>query len=593
MAYNKRGGKAGLGPGHGKQMLKRTVESWIEAAVDALSREHGNEPLPVQVERPAESAHGDYASNAALVLASKLKRKPRELAEELKQRLPGHGALERVAVAGPGFLNFYLRTDALRTEALRALREGRDYGRAQFGAGQRALVEFVSANPTGPLHVGHGRGAAYGDVLARLLGACGYRVEREYYINDCGRQAETLGLSVLLRRLTQTARTVPNFPQSAYQGAYINELAERLPPALDAPLGNLGTWPDPPPDADAEVCLDKYIAHAKQRLGEDYERLCSFAMDQILEGIRADLEHIGIVFDHWVRESQLRRDGQVTQVIEALERAGHLYYKDGATWFRASALGDEKDRVLVRENGEPTYFAADVAYHADKYRRGYDLIVNVWGADHHGYTERLRAALRALGLDDTRLEILLVQFVALSRGKERVAMSTRQGQYVCLDELYREVGTAPTRYTYILRNSGQHLDFDLKLASSASNENPVYYVQYAHARICSILRKAKDVPATDALTALGTQDVPEERQLMAELAAYPETVEASARQREPHLLAYYLQTLAGRFHVYYNHCHVLANDPQVRTARLGLVQAVRQVISNGLELIGIEAPEHM
>lgn len=593
MAYNKHGGKAGLGPGHGKQMLKRTVESWVEAAVGALSREHGSEPVPVQVERPAEPAHGDYASNAALVLASRLKRKPRELAEELKRRLPGHSALERAVVAGPGFLNFYLRTDALRSEVLRALREGRDYGRAQFGAGQRALVEFVSANPTGPLHVGHGRGATYGDILARLLGACGYQVEREYYINDCGRQAEVLGLSVLLRRLAQTARAAPSFPQGAYQGAYINELAERLPPDLDAPLGDLGAWPDVSPAADTEVRLDQYIAHAKQRLGEGYERLCSFAMDRILAGIRADLDYMGIAFDHWVRESQLRRDGRVAQVIKALERAGHLYYKDGATWFRASALGDEKDRVLVRENGEPTYFAADVAYHADKYHRGYELLVNVWGADHHGYIERLRAALRALGLDDTRLEILLVQFVALSRGKERVAMSTRQGQYVRLDELYREVGTAPTRYTYILRNSGQHLDFDLKLASSASNENPVYYVQYAHARICSILRKAGDAQATDTLAALGNEDVPEERQLMAELAAYPEAVEAAARQREPHLLTYYLQTLAGCFHVYYNRCPVLANEPHVRAARLGLVQAVRQVISNGLGLIGIEAPEHM
>ena len=335
------------------------------------------------------------------------------------------------------------------------------------------------------------------------------------------------------------------------------------------------------------------IAHARQQLGTRYDQLCDFAMTQILTGIRADLERMGITFDHWVRESELRRDGRVDQGLAELQRAGHLYYKDNATWFRASALGDEKDRVLVRDNGEPTYFAADVAYHADKYRRGYELMVNVWGADHHGYMERLRAALRALGLDEARLEIHLVQFVALCRGKRRVAMSTRQGRFIPLEELQREVGTVPARYTYITRNSDQHLDFDLELAKSTSNDNPVYYVQYAHARICSILRKAGTLPAPGVPGGLDADIPPEERALMAELAAYPETVEAAGRQREPHLLAYYLQTLAGRFHTYYNRCQVLTADRQLRTARLHLAEAVRQVIANGLGIIGIEAPERM
>lgn len=572
-------------------MLKRQVESWVAQAVQALC---GSAHAAVLVERPKNPAHGDYATNAALVLAAKLRCPPRELAERLRLQIPPGDILERVEIAGPGFLNFHLQTAAFHAAVTDMLQHPEGCGQHQFGQGRKVLVEFVSANPTGPLHVGHGRGAAHGDILARLLEACGYQVEREYYINDSGRQADILGLSIILRRLEHTACPGPAFPRAAYHGDYVREYAATLPTALDGLLDTLGDWPTPPdPDA-ADHCLDMLIAHARQGLGATaFERLTRSGTEHILQDIRADLAEMGITMDHWVYESELRRTAQVSRGIERLEQAGQLYHKDGAVWFRSSALGDTKDRVVLRDNGTPTYFAADLAYHLHKYQRGYDHIINIWGADHHGYVRRLQAALQASGVDATRLEIQLMQFVSLCRNRRRVPMSTRQGNYITLRELCREVGPAPARFIYITRNSDQHLDFDLELAKSGSRDNAVYYIQYACARICSILHKAGAVPIPASPAELQAADSPAERALMVELVQYPEIIEAATRQREPQLLASYLQTLAGAFHAYYNLQSVLVDDPAVRRARLYLVQAIRQVLGNGLGLAGIDAPERM
>ena len=572
-------------------MLKRQVESWVAQAVQALC---GSTHAAVLVERPQNPAHGDYATNAALVLASELRCPPRELAERLRLQMPAADILERVEIAGPGFLNFHLQTAAFHAAVTDMLQHPEGCGQHQFGRGRKVLLEFVSANPTGPLHVGHGRGAAHGDILARLLGACGYQVEREYYINDSGRQADILGLSIILRRLEHTARPGPAFPETAYRGDYVREYAATLPSAQDSALDALGDWPTPPDSETADNCLDMLIAHARQCLGASaFERLTRSGIEHILQGIRADLAEMGITIDHWVYESELRRTAQVSQGIERLRQAGQLYRKDGAVWFRSSALGDSKDRVVLRDNGTPTYFAADLAYHLHKYQRGYDHIINIWGADHHGYVQRLQAALQASGVDAARLEIQLMQFVSLCRNRQRVSMSTRQGSYITLRELCREVGPAPTRFIYITRNSGQHLDFDLELAKSSSRDNAVYYIQYACARICSILHKAGAVPAPTSPAELQAADSPAERAIMVELVRYPEIVEAATRQREPQLLASYLQTLASAFHAYYNLQPILVDDQAVRRARLHLVQAIRQVLGNGLGLAGIDAPERM
>lgn len=584
--------------------MKRHVASLLAQALAAM-REAGELPadieLPqVQVERARDRAHGDYAANTAMVLAKPAGQKPRELAEAIRARLPASEAIAGVEVAGPGFLNFTLAA-AARHEAVRAaLREGPAFGRGDAGAGHRVHIEYVSANPTGPLHVGHGRGAAFGDALASLLETAGYDVHREYYVNDAGRQVDILAVSLWLRYLQAAGVAVP-FPEKGYRGDYIATHARELLDAdghahvhgADAVTAGL-----PADEADPEAYLDALAARARSLLGEAaYRRVLDFALEAILGDIRAELAAFGIRFDRYFSERELADSGRIEGAVQRLTDAGYTYEAEGALWFRAAELGDDKDRVLRRDNGLTTYFAADVAYHLEKLERGFHTLVNVWGADHHGYVPRVKAALQALGVDAERLDVRLVQFAVLYRGGEKLPMSTRAGEFVTLRELRDEVGKDAARFFYVMRRSEQHMDFDLDLAKSESADNPVYYCQYAHARICSVFRQlaerglaCRDAPEEAALARLDTEH---EAVLLDLIGRYPEVIEAAAVSREPHQVAQYLRELAGAFHTYYNAVPFIIDDQPLRDARLTLVRATQQVLANGLALLGVDAPQSM
>ena len=575
----------------------------------ALTRLHEDGVLPdalgpdeVHIERTRDKAHGDFASNVAMTLGKAARTAPRALAERIVAALPATDAVLRVEIAGPGFINFHLQPTAQLGVLLDVLTAGDAYGQSRIGNGQRVLVEFVSANPTGPLHVGHGRGAAYGSSLANLLSTAGFEVEREYYVNDAGRQMDILAISVWLRYLQFQGQDIP-FPAGAYRGDYVNAIAiafeQQVAETFRRPAAAVldGLPPDGPQGGDVDQYLDALIARAKLLLGSvDYGRLHRHACDTILADIDDDLTAFGVSFERWFRESSLVDSGALDRAIQALRAGDHLYQKDGAWWFRATTFGDRQDRVVIRENGEPTYFASDVAYHLDKLNRGFDRIIDIWGADHHGYMDRIRASLRALHGDDSPLTVLLVQFAVLYRGLEKVSMSTRSGEFVTLRELRDEVGSDAARFFYVLRKCDQHLDFDLELARSSSNDNPVYYVQYAHARIGAVLRQLAErglkyeQPAVEALGVLAEHP---ELDLAATLARYPELIESAALAHEPHQIAYYLRELAGLFHAYYNNHPFLVDDAGLRNARLALVLAVRQVLRNGLRLLGVSAPEQM
>jgi arginyl-tRNA synthetase len=552
----------------------------------------------VQIDRSRDNRHGDFATNVALVLAKSAKRAPRELAQEIIGALPPSEHIERVEIAGPGFINFFLKPGVLLNTVSRILTEKKNYGRLTAGQGKRILVEFVSANPNGPLHIGHGRGAAYGSVIANLLEAAGFSVHREYYVNDAGRQMDILAVSVWLRYLEIMGEAVA-FPEKAYRGEYVKDIARDLQvavgdalfhPLADA-LHNLPVTDDADRDADA------LVQRIKDLLGPSrYETLHRFGLDQMRECIRRDLADFGVEYDTWFSERSLADDGSVDRAIARLTDSGRIYVKDGAHWFNSSAFGDEKDRVVVRENGQKTYFASDIAYHANKCERGFDQLIDIWGADHHGYVPRVKGALAALGEDPERLEVLLVQFATLYRGKERVQMSTRAGEFVTLRELFEEVGKDAARFFYVMRRCEQHLDFDLELAKSQSADNPVYYIQYAHARIQSVFRQLEEkgfgwVQGND--TSLECLAEPEEQALIQMLARYPDVVESAALSREPHQIPNYLRELANSFHVYYTTCQFLVEDASLRNARLSLAAATRQVIQNGLALLGVSAPEVM
>jgi arginyl-tRNA synthetase len=549
----------------------------------------------VTVERPKASEHGDFACNLALQLAKPLKRNPREIAQALVSALPASPVIDRTEVAGAGFINLFLRPDAKRAVARRVLEQGDAYGRIDVGQGKKVQVEFVSANPTGPLHVGHGRGAAYGASLSNVLAAAGFDVQREYYVNDAGRQMDILALSTWLRYLELQSVVVP-FPANAYQGDYVRDMAaaiaaahgKRYVRAAERVMDSVPAFED-----DAEAHLDALIANAKKTLGGDYAYVHDYALNEQLGDCRNDLLEFGVTFDHWFSERSLFEAGHVQQALERLQQAGHLYRQDGAMWFRASAFGDEKDRVVQRKNGEYTYFASDIAYHVNKFERGFDLAIDVWGADHHGHVPRVKGALQALGLDPARLTVALVQFAVLYRGGKKAAMSTRAGDYVTLRQLRTEVGNDAARFFYVLRKSDQHLDFDLDLAKSQSTDNPVYYVQYAHARICSVLDKwGGHVP--DLRTAeLAPLDGEQELRLLRQLMEYPQAIEDAVRELSPHLVAFYLKDLAGAFQSYYQSVPFLVEDAAVRDARLALVAAIAQVLRNGLQLLGVSAPEKM
>jgi len=580
--------------------LKEALQGLFTDALARL-RERGvlpaDSPLEVRFEQPRQKGHGDLATNVALTLAKPAGLPPRELAQSIIDALPESRMIERLEVAGPGFINIFVTISAQFDVVNRILAESEAFGRCDEGGGRRVLIEFVSANPTGPLHVGHGRGAAYGDTLGRILEAAGYTVEREYYVNDAGRQMDILGLSIWLRYLQLCGVELP-FPARAYQGDYIRRIAEQL----ENEHGDAYRR-DPAQNeiellrADDETALDAAILWMRRTLGEDDARaVLAAGRNWLLEDIRSDLEEFGVVFDRWFSEQSLHDSGALDNAIERLRQSGHTYEKDGALWFRSSDFGDEKDRVVVRESGAPTYFAPDIAYHLDKFDRGYDLMIDVLGADHHGYIPRVKAAVQACGFDSNRLHVEFVQFAVLYRSGQKVSMSTRSGEFVTLRQLRREVGTDPARFFYVQRKPDQHLDFDLDLAKSQSNDNPVYYVQYAHARICSVFEQAAGrdmVPGSFDHVELSRLGEVHEQDLAKLLTRYPEVVAAAARSFDPHQVVFYLRELANGLHTYYNAHRFLESDAARRDARLALIHATRQVLFNGLTLIGVSAPTSM
>ena len=582
--------------------LKQRLQTLIGRAIDTLKGQAviaADSASAAQVEPARAAAHGDFASNIALLLGKGAGLPPRDLAQKIIARLPPNDLLEKTEIAGPGFINFFLKKGAFQAVVREILDQRQRYGDADLGQGQRVLLEFVSANPTGPLHVGHGRAAAHGAACAGLLQKAGFAVECEYYVNDAGRQMDILAVSIWLRYLAHFRQEPLPFPDNGYQGDYIKDIAlalkeahadrfQRVTPALPAIVQ----------DEDAEQGMDRLIRHAMDTLGaDDYRLIQKAGLASIKAGIEADLKAFGVKFDRWFSERSLLADKRVEACIDELEKNNRVYLKDGAKWFRSGEFGDAKDRVLVRENGEPTYFATDIAYHRDKIERGHERLINIWGADHHGYIARVKAALRALGLRAEKLEIRLVQFVSLFRGRERLPMSTRSGEFVTLKALQEEIGRDAARFFYVSRKGEQHLDFDLELARARSNDNPVYYIQYAHARICSVFRQAAekgyDYRAAEVGPHLAALTAAHEIALLRALANYPAVIEKAAGAREPHQLAHYLLDLANDFHRCYNAGRFLVEDEQSRTARLALAEATGEVIQNGLAILGVSAPESM
>jgi arginyl-tRNA synthetase len=587
----------------GNAALKTQLEGLLAEALSALRDQlPAVGPTDIRVERARDPRHGDFATNAALVLAKPAGMNPRELAERLVALLPASELVESVSIAGPGFINFRLGRRAFEREIEAILGGGTEYGRSGFGAGQRVLVEFVSANPTGPLHVGHGRHAAYGASVANLLEATGHKVHREYYVNDAGRQMDILAASVWLRYLEALGEEFP-FPANGYRGGYIQPIADKLVAGEHSRLRRTAAdvFADLPPDApegDKDVYIDAVVTRMRALLGEtDYRLVHQLGLSEILADIRADLAEFGVVYDEWFSERSLSDLGLVQECIERLKAEGHAYEKDGALWFSASALGDEKDRVVVRENGQTTYIASDIAYHLGKRKRGHEHLLDILGADHHGYVARVRAGLEAMGEPGDSLEVRLVQFAILYRGGEKVQMSTRSGEFVTLRELRDEVGNDAARLFYVLRSNEQHLDFDLELAKSRSNENPVYYIQYAHARVRSVFRqlveKGWQWSVAEGVEGLRLLKSDHERVLMATLGRFPEVVELAAMNRAPQNVVHYLRELAQDFHTWYNAATFLVDEAPLRSARLALAEATRQVLANGLALVGVSAPESM
>jgi arginyl-tRNA synthetase len=510
-----------------------------------------------------------------------------------------------VTIAGAGFINFTLKADAKTRVVNTVLDQGADFGRSTLGKNAKVLVEFVSANPTGPLHVGHGRGAAYGASLSDLLAFAGWDVTREYYVNDAGRQMDILAISTWIRYLDQHGVTI-DYPPNAYQGDYVREMARQLTNAhgdkyVRSKLVVLEGTPGLPDASRAddeaktqrELHLDALIANGKKLLAEDWPYVHQHALSEQLADGRDDLDGFGVDFQNWFSENSLFDTGLVARCLEKLDAAGHIYEKSGARWFRSTDFGDEKDRVVQRDNGLYTYFASDIAYHLNKYERGFDRMINIWGADHHGYIPRVKGAVQALALDPAKLDIALVQFAVLYRNGEKASMSTRSGDYVTLRSLRAEVGDDACRFFYVLRKADQHLDFDLDLAKSQSADNPVYYIQYAHARICSLMAQWNGVEADLKNADLALLTNPREAALTAFLERFPEVIDSAARDLAPHQVAFYLRDLTAEFHGYYNAERMLLDDAELTCARLALSVAVRQVIRNGLALLGVSCPESM
>jgi len=586
--------------------MKHHLRQLVSQALNAL-RDSGTLtaelPDAVKIDRTRDKSHGDFACNAAMLLAKPARANPRQLAEQIIAALPTSPDVAKVEVAGPGFINFFLTPAAYHRVIGEILSAGEQYGRSDVGAGLPVQIEFVSANPTGPLHVGHGRGAAYGAAVADLLEAAGFAVHREYYVNDAGRQMDILAASVWLRYLELCGEELA-FPVNGYKGDYVWDIAATLHrnhgDGLRYPTATVfdGLPADERDGGDKEAHIDAVIQRARELLGADtYLEVFDLGLNVILSDIRQDLHEFGVDYQQWYSERELVASGAVDRTIERLKASDHLYEQDGAWWFRSTDFGDEKDRVVVRDNGQKTYFASDIAYHAEKLERGFQRVIDVWGADHHGYVPRVKAALTALGDDASKLDVLLVQFAILYRGGEKAQMSTRSGEFVTLRELRGEVGNDAARFFYVLRKCEQHMDFDLDLAKSQSADNPVYYIQYAHARVCSVMKQLAEKgmshdPQRGAAN-LHLLHEQHEVDLMVSLARYPEVVEGAALSHEPHQLAHYLRDLANDFHTYYNAHQFLVGEDTLRDARLNLILAARQVLRNGLALLAVSAPESM
>ena len=557
-------------------------------------------PPNVRLDHTKDNSHGDYATNIALMLSKQAKMNPVDLAKIIVDQLEESSFINKIEIAGPGFINFFISDESSSSVVSEIIDQGPLYGSSEIGQGKKVLLEYVSANPTGPLHVGHGRGAAYGATISNLLRAVGFKVDNEYYVNDAGRQMDILAVSIYLRYLSLCGENL-RFPDNGYQGQYIKDIAqviydssgEEFYKKLDLIFANVSK--DGSEGGDKESHIDGLIENSKSILGDSFRAIFQVGIESILGGIKSDLSEFGVVFEKWFSEQSLIDTGLSESCISKLKESEKVYEKDGALWFKTTNYGDEKDRVVVRDNGNHTYFASDIAYHFDKFERGYDKIINVWGADHHGYISRVKASIDALGHSPDKLEILLVQFANLYRGGSKVQMSTRSGSFVTLEDLRKEVGNDAARFFYILRKSEQHMDFDLDLAKSKTNENPVYYIQYAHARICSVFRQANEkemeVDHSQANLSLLTEGI--EKNIIKELSRYKSVLESSAIQYEPHQLAYYLRDLSTHFHSYYNACKFIVEDKHLTQARLSLIHATRQILINGLSILGVSAPESM
>ena len=583
--------------------IKTQLSDLMRAALLSVMPDQAD--AAIVLERPKQAAHGDFSCNLAMQLARPMKRNPRELAQLLLSEIPKSPLVAKTEIAGAGFINFHLHA-AAKLDVVRAvLAQGETFGRSTQGGKKKVQVEFVSANPTGPLHVGHGRGAAYGASLSSLLAYAGWDVTREYYVNDAGRQMDILAVSGWLRYLGLFGETVP-FPPNAYQGDYVVDMAEQMKRAhgdkfvraASAVLQGTPGMPaaersDDEAKAQRETHLDTLIANAKTLLGEEWNYVHNHVLTEQLEDCRGDLEEFGVHFDVWFSEKSLFDTGLVARCVERLEKAGHVYEQNGAKWFKSTAFGDEKDRVVQRDNGLYTYFASDIAYHLNKYERGFDRVINIWGADHHGYIPRVKGALAALELDPDVLDVALVQFAILYRNGQKASMSTRSGEFVTLRTLRAEVGNDACRFFYVLRKSDQHLDFDLDLAKSQTNENPVYYIQYAHARVCSVIAQWDGDEAALVKADFARLGNPYELALAAKLSEFPELIESAALELAPHLVAFYLKDLSAAFHSYYNAERMLVDDVALKEARIALAVAVRQVIRNGLAILGVSCPQSM
>ena len=587
------------------KIMKNDLIRILKTVLKQIGEENGIDfsNKKVSIQENKEKSHGDYASNLAMVIAKDLSQTPREVAEKICSLLPSEGWIEKVNIAGPGFINFYLKKDTHNEILLLIEESGRDFGRNNSGNGERVLIEYVSSNPTGPLHVGHGRGAAFGSVLSELLRCAGYKVDEEYYVNDHGRQMNILTISIWLRYLHQNGQEL-KFSKKGYQGVYVEQLAKQLAEEKGTKYNlkeNESDLLELLEAQETEEDLDRLIGWGKSFLKENFEEIREFSLREIMSSIKEDLKLFGVNHNLWFNESSMYSNKidlpDIDKSIKLLSESGFLYEKEEALWFKSTEFGDDKDRVVKRANSDNTYFASDISYHLDKYDRGYDRIINVWGADHHGYLPRVSAAMEALGKSRDKLEVVFIQFANLLRNGEKVSMSTRGGEFIPLIELIEEVSSEAARFFYINRKADQHLDFDLDLAKSQTKDNPLYYIQYAHARICGVFETLKKegmkLNQELGLDNLNLLNLDKEIEIQKMLLQYPEVISRAAKNSEPHLICYYLKDLSGLFHSYYNSERFLVDDEKLMNSRLFLLKGTKQVISNGLEILGIGAPESM